>query len=181
MSPRFPEVHPAGTVFATMLAIVAVVFLSITECHGQTLEESIGRLQPRLTAVDRARWAEGITKAATPHGIDPVLIAALVMRESSFRPQVADGTIRGALGEVGPLQIHGVALRGVTCRGAGCWLRAGVDFLAHHRTTCPGSTWRWVASYAMRRCPSEAKARASKTARRARYWYDKAGGTTWDG
>ncbi len=174
-----------GLPFATLLFALfsASCLVLAVECpaYGQTLEESIGRLQPRLTHADRARWAEGITKAAAPHGIDPVLIAALVMRESSFRPRVADGTVRGALGEVGPLQVHGVALRGVTCRGAGCWLRAGVDFLAHHRKACPGSTWRWVASYAMRRCPSEAKARASKTARRARYWYDLAGGAMWDG
>jgi len=104
------------------------------------------------------------------------------MRESSFLERVYDGRERGALGEVGCLQVHGVAL-GFAHRWcesqASCWLRAGALYLAHVREQCPGSTDRWMAAYGMRSCPSEATASGMALVETARRWYRIMRGRGW--
>jgi len=168
----------------------AEVSLAPPTVHGKLLEvsardplaDAVRTLQPNLAPGAATIWAGLIREADTDAGIgDPWLLAALVRRESSFFADVADGRTRGALGEVGPLQVKGAALRLNPCPqgGARCWLRCGARFLARRRQDCPGSTWRWVQSYGMRRCASEAEARRGKSARRAKYFYDKAGGVLW--
>jgi hypothetical protein len=83
------------------------------------------------------------------------------------------------------MQNHGVALRfrpeGCTAEleGAECQIGTGTRFLAFCRDTCPGSTWRWVAYYGRRSCPSEAEARLDRNANIAASLYARVGGTRW--
>jgi hypothetical protein len=73
------------------------------------------------------------------------------------------------------MQVHprGVALRHgpLECRRSQwdpvCATRTAAAYLALLRTTCPGSTRRWVAAYGMRRCPSDAEARRNPATIRA--------------
>ena len=153
---------------------------------GPPLAVAVSRLQPRLRDEAARDWAEAIHRAARPHGLDPVLIAALVMRESSYDPDVAEGRRLGSRGEVGVLQVMpgGAALRfaPTRCRQTEAWcsLATGCGYLAYQRDHgCPGSTWRWVAAYGRSRCPSEAEAREDVATIRARRLYLKAGGRGW--
>ena len=113
-----------------------------------------------------------------------LLIVSLVMRESSFRLDVEEGDTLGALGEVGLMQTHGVALRFAPdgCQLAGdarCQIATGVRFLAFVRDRCPGSPWRWVASYGMSHCATEEEARRDSATRRAFDYYRQLGGEGW--
>jgi hypothetical protein len=179
-----------------VLAVITILVVLFVTLHslpvwGQELgpvAKACKALQPRLEPDAARQWGKALRDVDAEVGIgDPFLLAALVMRESSFNPRVADGTVRGALGEVGPLQVHGVAFRFAPreCRGklgnARCLLRTGARFLAYRFKRCPGSMWAKVASYGMRRCASEKAARADTATRRAWAFYQRIRpGKMWD-
>jgi hypothetical protein len=66
----------------------------------------------------RVETARSIHAAASENDLDPYLLAAMSFRESSFRLGA-----RGALGEIGLMQIHGSALR--KCRDLDMTLTSG--------------------------------------------------------
>ncbi len=146
---------------------------------------AIRRLQPAASE-ERARTLAAIfVEAGDESDVDPLLLAAIAMRESSLHPAVESLTRRGSRGEVGLLQIHGAALRlrpeecSVELEGARCQVRAGARWLAYVRERCGGSMWRYVAAYGRSRCPSEAEARADRNAAIAASYYSLAGGVDW--
>jgi len=164
--------------FAALLACAVVWgWTSLAHCEPMPLYVACQRLQPRLTDQAAMTWAKGLRRAARDANVDPYLLAAMVMRESSFDPRVATGAKRGALGEIGPLQLHprGVALRylppGCPATNPGCNLRAGALYLAAVRERCPGSWARWVGSYGSRGCMSESRALTHRSVRRLRRFY----------
>jgi len=173
---------PAILLLVSFAVAVAVV---IRECPAWgSLAQDIHRAAPHLTHDQAATWAEDIKAADAEAGIgDPWLLAAMVMRESSFLDEVADGERLGSRGEIGCLQLYpgGVALtyRPGCLTGRVCWLRAGALYLATVRERCPGTPWRWVAAYSRRHCPSEETARESQTGRRTLEWYRVMGGESW--
>lgn len=142
---------------------------------------AISKLQPALTPAQNEMYAAAINASAARHSFDPLLIVAMIMRESSFNEHA-----RGSRGEIGLMQV----MPGVAARFAPdgcdvendptCNIATGVAKLADVRdSTCPGSTWRWMASYGMKRCASEREAGLVKGARRAFAFYTKLGGTRW--
>jgi len=146
---------------------------------------AIRRLQP-ATSDERAERLAGVfTGAGHETRIDPLLLVAIAMRESSLSEDVEQLERLGARGERGLLQIHGAALRvrpeacGPELEGAHCQVYTGALWLARVRDACEGSTWRWVAAYGRSRCPSEAEARADRAAAIAASYYALAGGREW--
>lgn len=141
----------------------------------ETIVAAIMLLQPRLHDHHALEYGTAIHMAAAEYELDPLLLVSIAFRESSFRPDVVAGATRGLHGEVGMMQVHprGVALRHgpPECRhrqdDPACAARTAAGYLAHLRTTCPGSVWRWVAAYGMRRCPSEETARRDPATIRA--------------
>lgn len=142
---------------------------------------AILKLQPSLTPAQNELYAAAINASAARHGFDPLLLVAMIMRESSFNEHA-----RGSAGEIGLCQI----MPGVAARFAPdgcdvendptCNIATGAAKLADVRdSTCPGSTWRWIAGYGMKRCPTEREAGLVKGARRAFKFYTELGGTRW--
>jgi len=177
---------------AAAAGVCLAVFLA-TGCpaEGHTDQEilrvsdAVQILQP-ATRDDRARMLAGhFLDAAAENWIDPLLLVALSMRESSLLERADTGEYSGALGEAGLLQVHGVALRhrpsdcDLPLIGARCQVHTGARFLGYVRALCEGSMWRWVAAYGMSQCPSEESARADPGTRLARRYYQEINGLDW--
>lgn len=162
---------------ALPLLVLAVVIPRFTtaELARPDLAAAIQRLQPRVDDARAEYLGDVIRQASDEQGIDPLLIVALIMRESSYREDVEQLRVLGARGERGLMQLaprgawREVAPEG--CEdlvGAECQIRTGVTWLVHVRETCPGSSWRWVAAYGSSRCPSESEAERSPSIVRLR-------------
>jgi len=176
----------------SIAAMAVATGAALADCPADANEPEpvalgIMRLQPGLDATGATAWSRAIRREANARQLDPLIVVALVMRESSFHPDVAEGRRRGRLGEVGALQVMpgGYAMRFAPpdCRDqtdARCSIATGCAYLAHLRDhACPGSTWRWVAAYRWRTCPSEDAARRDRGALRLRELYERAGGRSW--
>ncbi|MCK9355618.1 MAG: hypothetical protein M0R22_00495 [Dehalococcoidia bacterium] len=158
--------------------------------EGESYEviAAILALQPATTPERAARLAGIFAGAGHETRIDPLLLVAIAMRESSLREDVEQLKRLGRRGERGLLQLmpRGVALShrpeacGPELEGAHCQVYAGAMWLAHLRDEqCPGSTWRWVAAFGWSRCPNEHEARADRNANIAASYYAQVGGTRW--
>jgi hypothetical protein len=150
------------------------------------LEDVLVEMQPRLTEDAVDAYARAFRKAGTESEVRPALVAVIAFRESSFFPAIAECRQLGSLGELGIMQVmpRGRALRYAPdgCRDqcrAGCSIRTGAAYLAACRDWCPGSTWRWVAAYGRRRCPTEAEAREDRATKRAKRIWDSVVGGEW--
>lgn len=149
------------------------------------IADSIRVLQPLVTE-DRASMLSDIyVSAAQENNLDPKLLVAMTMRESSFRLDVESGEVVGSLGEIGLLQNHGVsvAYRPVGCslnlETPFCQIHTGARYLRYIKSRCGSSTWVYVAAYGMRRCPSTEVAQADRSTLIAKRYYDSIGGTNW--
>lgn len=169
-----------------LLSIVAVA--TVVECSEDRvieIKDSIQTLQPAVDGLRAFRLAANFVAAGEATEIDPKLLVAMAMRESSFDPQIETLERRGKIGEGGLMQIHGAALRlrprhcDERLIGADCQIHTGARWLAWVRTHCGGSTSRWVAAYGMKQCPTEASARNHISVRIAKAYYDEIGGTQW--
>jgi len=149
------------------------------------VSDAIQILQPATSDTLARRWAVIYLDAANETWLDPLLLVAISMRESSLLEEAEAGEYRGQLGEVGLLQVHGVALRhrpagcDVPLIGAFCQIHTGARFLQYVRELCGGSTWRWVAAYGMSSCPSEATAHEYPGVILAYRYYREVGGEGW--
>lgn len=159
---------------------------------GDEQEEAVAAaivmLQPATTPERAERLAGVFVGAAHETRLDPLLLVAIAMRESSLREDVERLERLGHRGERGLLQImpRGAAIshRPAECspdlEGAHCQIYTGAMWLAHLRDEqCPGSTWRWVASFGWSRCPSEREAHADRNANIAASYYSSVGGREW--
>ncbi len=182
--------------FAAAFASVAVLQNCTCEPEAAAYEEAdvtavaaaIRTLQPAADEGRAARLAEFFVAAGEESVIDPRLLVALAMRESSLHPAVEALTRRGAANELGLMQIHPRNRRALEMRPEGCdaelstarcQITTGARWLAFSREMCPGSTWRWLVFYGSGRCRPEAEARADRTAAIAASYYVQAGGTEW--
>jgi len=176
-----------------VLAACAVLLAECTESFAhngrervEDVADGVRALQPAASHERAVRLARLFVESGATHGHAPRLLVALAMRESSLSPLVESRQVRGALGEIGLLQSHGVALRyrpdgcSSDLESAWCQVETGARFLAVVRRTCGGSWWRWVASYGASRCLTEAEARRDVATRRARRYYVAIGGEGWE-
>lgn len=178
--------------FLTAFFVVAVLYAmaQVFACMSVAyagepsgISEELRALQPALSTTVSERLSAAFVLAADEYDHDPLLLASMAMRESSLSREVAECRRLGALGERGLMQIHGVAARMAPCSDqcdAICSIRSGAFWLAEVRSACPGSTWRWVASYGWSRCTTEEEARGDTAARRARDLYLSIGGERWE-
>lgn len=154
-----------------------------------TIQSAITRLAPRVSE-DRARRLAGYIKEHSEESeIDPLLVTAIIMRESSFSHAVQTGRKVGRAPHkcVGLMQIHpwGPAhkLGGyLDLTDANANIRTGVMWLEYVRGVCGDTHWQWVAAYGMSRCPTYHQARRNAAAITARRLYCKVNPnceTTW--
>lgn len=151
----------------------------------ERIAEGIERVSPNVRPERAERLAFEIGEAARETELDPLLLVAIIRRESAFSRDFESLRVLGDLGEMGLMQTHGVALefRPQDCpyrlRGARCQIRTGARFLAYVRDRCGGTKNRWVASYGMSRCATERRAARHHTVLQARRHYYQAGGRSW--
>lgn len=151
--------------------------------------KAILTLQPQAGTERAQDLARHIDDAAHENRLDPKLLVALIMRESSFAQNVELLNKLGSAGERGLTQVHpsntmALSMRPDGCdanlAGARCQIFTGARYLAWCRRTCPGSTSRWVASYGMAQCPSEMLAPHYRTIRIAQGFYRRIAGHPWE-
>jgi len=151
---------------------------------GITVEkvfQAVRKLKPLRNPQSAEYWAKVMHSAAIENDLDPLLVTAIVYRESSFVT-----VVRSEGGSIGPLQIkaNGIAFhrhRPNNCdiRNMRCNIRTGAAFLAWVRGHC-GEPWDvWVGGYGMSRCPTPREAGQLRSVRRARRIYESIGGTQW--
>lgn len=154
----------------------------------EQVASAIKTLQPAANEQRANRLAELIVDAATESDLDPLLIVAVAMRESSFNPAVESLMVKGSRGELGLLQVHPKNRRALDMRPddcdrglstARCQIVTGARWLAYSRSTCPGSTWRWIVAYGSGQCVSEKAARINRGAAVAASFYARVGGVDW--
>lgn len=128
-----------------------------------TVTSAILSLMPLWnTDAERARAAEYAAIVVEEAGavqpeIDPMLLVAIIYRESSFRSEV-----RGKRGEVGLMQILplGTLTRSMTrddLTNVRTNIRVGVGHLVYWQNECgPGNTLEWVSAYNSGKCRANA-------------------------
>ena len=102
---------------------------------------------------------ELLDSVADNHGVDPLVLAVVVARESSFLE--GPRSRRGGVGEVGLTQVHGLALRealraGYDLESSEGQLAAGASYLARCSDSCDGSLIQALSRYQAGRCRSRA-------------------------
>lgn len=105
-------------------------------------------------SVARREMAEKIVKAAEAYEVPALLLTVMAERESSFQVEA----IGAARGEVGILQVHGLAARGCDLSTAEGQLACGASWLRKAFETC--GTWeRAITAYAAGYCsaPKDSK------------------------
>jgi len=172
----------ATTTLAFVLGYFAVCSADVLADDDVTeaeVLEAVETLQPAHPPAVAASWAGIFFEAGRETGIDPLLLVAIGFRESSLR-----GAVEGALGELGAMQLHGIATlhrpRGCDLQDIGCNVRGGAAYLQFCRAHCNDERWSvWVGAYGMSRCPTIDEAEASRSVRRARNIYEQIGGEGW--
>ena len=172
-------------VFAAFLTSLAIHACVTCEAWGSDTTEAVSagivKLQPAHDPQYAAALAEVFVEAGEAHEVDPLLLVAIAMRESSLRPG-----IRGAVGEIGLLQVHGAALgvRPKACPATldtwSCEVHTGAAWLKVCQEVCPGSTARWLAAYGSGKCPAEDAATKARGILVVRRYYETIGGTGWE-
>lgn len=131
-----------------------------------TVTSAILSLMPLWnTDAERARAEEYAAIVIEESGavqpeIDPLLVVAIIYRESSFRSDV-----RGKRGEVGLMQLLplGTLTRSMTrddLTNARTNIRVGVGHLVYWQNECgPSNTLEWVSAYNSGRCRANAYGR----------------------
>ena len=156
-----------------------IVEIPKRDARHQQLTESIMKLQPRIGENRASRLAKMIIEHADfskiPH---ENFIVAIINRESNFSTRVENGQKRGALGEIGLMQVmpRGYAIRafGEECEqtNAACNIMTGTRYLEETREICgPEDPWVWMSAYGSGKCPSPHSARQHKSSKLARRFF----------
>ena len=149
-------------VVACLAALLFFVVLAwAMDTFGDVLDtaDKIAELDGSIPPQRRERLALVFAEASSETGVPSSLLVAVAWRESHFRISVEEGRVRGRLGEVGLMQIHGAALQfrpqncGRDLPSARCQIFTGARYLAHLRDACPGPWQRWIAAYGSGECP----------------------------
>lgn len=188
-----------GVVVAFFCLLGWAIFLRFCEREARasdelwdTVHEAIVELQPRWRNTGMAKQlTRAFLEAGDEHEIDPLLLVAVSMKESSLDPTTRTGRDRGLM----------------QCREGGvcenfipddcdrelvspvCQVRTGAGFLRFVKGVCarraqehghPSPSWgAIVAAYGMKRCPTEDEAVKTRSYRRAKKFYDRIGGKSW--
>ena len=186
-----------------IVALMLAVFMSIAlpklvlgeqgrdrDLINETAED-IQVLQPYASDSRAHRLATLIVEATYASYIPPKIQVSYIFRESSFSPALENQQKFGSIGEVGLTQLIPRYLKRLpelmpegcdeSLHNARCQIITGANAHAYWKARCPGSTWRYLASYAEGECVTERAARMTKGAQNARRHYVKIGGTgTWE-
>ena len=177
-----------GFVYSFTAALVILMAVHMGDCiqiacadepDEAEVVRAVELLQPGHGPAVAAAWGGVIFEAGIETDIDPLLIAAIAFRESSLREGVV-----GSRGELGPMQLHGVALahrpQGCDPADIACSIRGGSAVLQYWRAECNDPRWAiWIGAYGFGRCPSIEEADAHRSVIRARDLYERIGGTQW--
>lgn len=164
---------------ACMIESIAMAEGESPETRVQEIARAIQVLQPMVSDDCALRLADIIVDASDEHSIPPLLVVAVIMRESGFYPAIERLEVFGPQGEIGLMQImpngRGIGMRPEHCsellEGADCQIHTGVRLLAVARDLCPESSARWLAAYGLGRCPAtEDEARSIRGVRRATHF-----------
>ncbi len=167
------------------LRVFIIIFLLVTPSivFGEGITKAIVALQPEIGVARANKLAGYIVYTGDENSIDPLLITSIIMAESSFSYDVETGKRLGKRGERGLLQLFGAALKvlpGCNPRlDVFCNIRAGTRWLSDKRTSCSGSTYRWVSSYRRKTCASERQAGMDYHVRQIKEYYDRVDGSRW--
>lgn len=101
----------------------------------------------------------GVIRAADNHSVDKYLLLSMAWKESRFRADVLSRKKKGSKGEIGILQVHGVAARGCNLDTIDGQLQCGAAWLAVGFQECK-STSKAVGYYMSGKCISFPSARA---------------------
>lgn len=114
----------------------------------------------------RSEMAEMIAEAADAAGVPPLLLTVLAKRESSFSVDAV-----GSRGEIGLLQVHGLAAKGCDLETPEGQLACGARWLRRSFDMCGGTWERAITAYAAGYCtaPKDSKL-ASLVSSRLRQW-----------
>jgi hypothetical protein len=120
-----------------------------------------------MDAAGRRAMAEQIAKAAADNDVPPLLVTLMAKRESSFDPS-AIGFSRG---EIGILQVHGLAARGCELDTVEGQLACGARWMRRAFEVC-GSWDRAIVAYASGRCDAPKQSKLFKNSfSRFRQWH----------
>jgi len=113
--------------------------------------DAVGTLAPWTPVDGRMDWAERIIAADAEHDFGrPLLLAAIIRRESAYWHSVDQGRKRGPAGEIGAMQVHptsgwrqfvpdGCPRRWEPLAAhSRCSMRTGVAAIAYIFEACPG-------------------------------------------
>lgn len=107
-------------------------------------------------SVARREMAEKIAFAAERCNVPPLLLTVIAKRESSFDPEAV-----GSLGEIGILQVHGLAAKDCDLSTVDGQLACGASWLRKSFDKC--GTWdRAIAAYAAGYCTAPKNSRLFK-------------------
>ena len=164
----------------TMLCLPQLVHsvVNASENMVEVVQVAIQELAPRVSDERAEELAEYITEHAEESEIDPLLVTAIIMRESSFSYAMQTGKRVGPPPQncVGLMQIYpyGAAhkLGGfLDLTDADVNIRTGVMWLEYVGSVCGDTHWQWVAAYGRSECPDYHTARRDDAAITARRLY----------
>ncbi len=165
------------TIITFVIALLCIPsFARGVDIRIESIQTAIKQLQPRISSDRLSKLSSYISVHSRESKIDPLLVTAIIFRESSFSYalQIGRETGREPLKCIGLMQIApwGAAhkLGGyMDLTDADINIRTGVMWLEYSESICGDTMWQWVAAYGMSSCPSYHKARrdtATITARR---------------
>jgi len=113
---------------------------------GAILSLVDGTRNPMVDDTKRKSMAADIVAAGVKHDVPILLITAIIYKESSFKTDA-----KGSLGEVGLMQVHGVARRGCDTNSQYGQIDCGASWLAVGKAKC-GTVRGAITAYATGRC-----------------------------
>lgn len=178
----------ASAFVVALLAVVSLCSPALASDEGTTftpdelraidgLSSAVVTLQPwyRKRPVHATKLARAFFVSGREYDVDSLLGLSMAFCESSLAPQVIDGRIRGARGEMGLFQIMPNSYPSKRCgRGRDLLsldgnVAAGFCYLSHLRELCDSDdVWVMALAYGSPRCPSPRGARRSSFAQRRR-------------
>lgn len=122
------------------------------------------KAHPMNNPEKRLSMANDIVDAGEKYNVPVLLITTIIFKESSFKTAA-----KGRIGEIGLMQVHGVARRGCTMAHQSGQIDCGARWLAKCYTLCKTPTGALTA-YATGRCKATTKRVERVVRSRLRLW-----------